>query len=73
MNGTLLIEDRLPDGAGGTAEAPLAVAHAEDRDRRGAGAIVVGENQTARGRQHREPAKEVAGHVLALGELRLAR
>ena len=36
-------ENLLPGGVGGIAEAPLAVAQAEDRDRRGAGAIVVGE------------------------------
>ena len=32
----------------------------------GAGAIVVGNDQAARRRRHREPAKEVAGDVLAL-------
>ena len=59
-------QNRLPGRAGGIAEAPLAVAHAEDRDRRRAGAIVVGDDQTARRGRHREPAKEVAGDVLAL-------
>ena len=65
-------QNRLPGGACGIAETPLAVAQAQDRDRRGAGAIVVGEDQAARRGRHREPAKEVAGDVLALSELRLA-
>ena len=64
-------ENLLSDGACGIAEALLAVTQAQDRDRRGAGAIVIGKDQATRRRRHREPAKEVAGDVLALSELRL--
>ena len=65
-------QNRLTGRLGGAAETPLAVAHADDRHRRRAGAIIVGEDQTARRGRHREPAKEVARDVLAAGELRLA-
>ena len=64
-------ENLLPRRASGIAEALLAVAQAQDCHRRGASAIVVGKDQAARRRRHREPAKEVAGDVLALSELRL--
>ena len=64
-------ENLLPGRACGIAEALLAVAQAQDCHRRGASAIVVGKDQAARRRRHRETAKEVAGDVLALGELRL--
>ena len=65
-------ENRLSDRGGRAAEAPLAVAGAQDRDRRGAGAIVVGKNETPRRGYDRQPAEEAAGDVLALRELRLA-
>jgi hypothetical protein len=63
-------QNGLAGRARGIAEAPLAISHAQDRDRRSAGAIVVGTDQPAGRGRHGEAAKEVAGDVLTLRELR---
>ena len=69
--GDVVDQDRLADRIGGAAEATLAIAGADDHDRVCTRPIVVGHQRTACGRRHRQPVKELAGHVLALCELRL--
>jgi hypothetical protein len=65
-------QDGLAGCVGRTAKAPLAVAQADDRDRRRARAIVAANEQTARSGGHRQTLKEVTRHVFPRGELRRA-